>query len=124
VDLHFLYVLSCHEARYKGNFAFSFYLAGPFSQNCNQKMSVKWHCTVGIVMGCRLDSKGSIPSRSKRCSPLHDIPTACGGPSSVPGSLSPRVKRPGREADHPPLRSRVVKLYFHSPICLQGIVLN
>jgi len=36
----------------------------------------------------------------------------------VPGALSPGVKRPGRETDHSPPSSTVVKecveLYFHS----------
>jgi hypothetical protein len=43
-------------------------------------------------------------------------------------TLSPGVKRPGREGDHSPPGSAEVKenvdLYFHSPICLHGVVLN
>jgi hypothetical protein len=46
----------------------------------------------------------------------------------VPRTLSPRVKRPGREADHSPPTSAEVKknmdLYIHSPIRLHGVVLN
>jgi hypothetical protein len=44
----------------------------------------------------------------------------------VPGALSPRIKRPGREADHSPPDSADVKknvdLYIHSPIRLHGVV--
>jgi hypothetical protein len=45
---------------------------------------------------------------------------------STQGALSPGVKRPGREAEHPPslvLRSRMVELYIHSAIFLHGLVL-
>jgi hypothetical protein len=46
----------------------------------------------------------------------------------VPGALSPRVKRPGREAEHsPPASAAEVKkmcIYIHSPIRLHGVVLN
>jgi len=44
----------------------------------------------------------------------------------VPGALSLRVKRLGREADHTPLSSAEVKgveLYIHSPILLHGMEL-
>jgi hypothetical protein len=46
----------------------------------------------------------------------------------VPGALSLRVKRPGREADHsPPSRAKVkecVELYLHSRIRLHCVVLS
>jgi hypothetical protein len=46
----------------------------------------------------------------------------------VPGALSLGLKRPGHEADHSPPSSAKVKecmqLYFHSPICLHGMVLK
>jgi hypothetical protein len=47
----------------------------------------------------------------------------------VPWALSPRVKRPGCEADHsPPLSAEVKKIwiytYINSPIRLYGVVLN
>jgi hypothetical protein len=46
----------------------------------------------------------------------------------VPGALSLRVKRPGREADHSPPSSAEVKewveLYLHSPIRFHGVVLS
>jgi hypothetical protein len=44
------------------------------------------------------------------------------------GALSLGVKRPGREADHSPPSSVEVKecvnIYLHSPLRLQGVVLN
>jgi hypothetical protein len=44
----------------------------------------------------------------------------------IPGVLSPGIKQLGREVDHSPpvLRSRMVELYLHSPICLLGLVFN
>jgi hypothetical protein len=45
----------------------------------------------------------------------------------TPGRLSPWLKRSGSEADHSPPHSAVVKnveLYLHSPLHLQGVVLN
>jgi hypothetical protein len=44
----------------------------------------------------------------------------------VLGALSPGIKRQRRQADHPYLvpRSRIVKLYLHSAICVHGTVLN
>jgi hypothetical protein len=46
----------------------------------------------------------------------------------VPGALSLRVKRSGREADHSPSSSAEVKecvdLYLHSPIRLHGVMLS
>jgi hypothetical protein len=48
---------------------------------------------------------------------------------SLPGALSPGVKRRVREDDHPTvrstvLRSRMVGLYLHCPICLHGRALD
>jgi hypothetical protein len=46
----------------------------------------------------------------------------------IQGSLSPGVMRQGSEADHSPPASAEIKknldLYIHSPIGLQGVVLN
>jgi hypothetical protein len=46
----------------------------------------------------------------------------------VPAANSMGVKWPGREADHSPQSSAKVKnewsYYFHTSICLQGVVLN
>jgi hypothetical protein len=46
----------------------------------------------------------------------------------VQRALSLRVKQPGHEADHSPPYSAEVKecveIYFHSPIRLNGVVLN
>jgi hypothetical protein len=61
---------------------------------------------------------------------LHSIQTGSGvHQASYPigtGTLSPGVKRPGRESDHPHLvpRSRMMALYLHSPLRLHGVVLN
>jgi hypothetical protein len=48
--------------------------------------------------------------------------------SWVPGALTLGVKWLGREADHSPPSSAEVKecvgLYLHSPVCLDGMVLN
>jgi hypothetical protein len=56
------------------------------------------------------DSPGSIPGRVKNF--LHVVQTGSGPTQPikwVPGVLSPRVKRPGREADHSPPPSAEVK---------------
>jgi hypothetical protein len=46
----------------------------------------------------------------------------------VPGTLSPGINLPGREADQSPPTSAEVKknvdLYMHSPIRLHGVVFN
>jgi hypothetical protein len=55
------------------------------------------------------------------------------GPSSllskwVPGTVSPGVKRPGREVNHSPASSAEVKecvaLYLHPSVRLHGVVLS
>jgi hypothetical protein len=56
------------------------------------------YISVGIAMGYRLDGRGSIPGRGK-------ISFSSGRPTHpsiqwVPGAISLRVYRPGREADH------------------------
>jgi hypothetical protein len=46
---------------------------------------------------------------------------------TAPYPMSDGVHFPGREADHLPPSSaeiKIVGLYFHSPICIDGIVLN
>jgi hypothetical protein len=42
----------------------------------------------------------------------------------VPGALSPAVKRPGREVNHLKLVPKLRILYNHSPVRLDGVVLN
>jgi hypothetical protein len=42
----------------------------------------------------------------------------------LPDALSPKEKRPGREADHSPPRSGMVELYLHSTMPIHGLVLN
>jgi hypothetical protein len=46
----------------------------------------------------------------------------------VPGALSPVVRRPGHETNHPPPsiipRPSVMKLYLHSPIRLHAVMFN
>jgi len=50
------------------------------------------------------------------------------GPSQVAGDLSPEVKRPGHEADHPPASTAVFKNTWSAAsaptILLHGIVVN
>jgi hypothetical protein len=66
-----------------------------------------------------------------RISLLHIVQTGCRfRPTSYrmgTGALSPRVKRPGHEADHLPRASAGkdnVDLYIHAPIRLHGLVLS
>jgi hypothetical protein len=42
----------------------------------------------------------------------------------VGGALSLGVKRSDSQADHSPMRSRMVELYLHSPTCLHVVVFN
>jgi hypothetical protein len=71
-------------------------------------------------MGYGLDGLGSIPGRGKIV--FSTAPRAALGPVQPPtqwvsGTLSPRVKRPRREADYSPPSvpwSRMVELYLHS----------
>jgi hypothetical protein len=60
--------------------------------------------------------------------PLYLLATNIFRPSPpLPGALSPRVKRPGPEADHSPPTSAEVKnacVYSSNPVRLHGVVLN
>jgi hypothetical protein len=60
-----------------------------------------------------------IPSVSFKPAPVFTQPPT----QWVPGTLFPRVKRPGREADHSPPSSAEVKK-IHSSIRLHGVALN
>jgi hypothetical protein len=84
---------------------------------------------VGIVMGYGLGGRGSIPGRDNRffSTPQHPAPA----PSLLSNGyrrLYPwGVKRPGVELTthlHLVPSSRIVELYLHSPIRLDGTVLN
>jgi hypothetical protein len=88
---------------------------------------------VGIATGYGLDGRGvgvRVPVGSRFFS-TSSRPVL--GPTQPPiqwvsGALSPGVKRPGREDDHAlPISAKVEKnvdLYIHSPIRLDGVVLN
>jgi hypothetical protein len=72
--------------------------------------------SVGIALGYRLDERGSrvrFPGGAGNFSVHHRVQNGSGAhPASyvmVPGALSLRVKRPGREADHSPPPSAEVK---------------
>jgi hypothetical protein len=90
--------------------------------------------SVGRALGCGLD--GVLGFDSRRGLEIFPFTTASRtslGPTQpliqwVPGALSLRVKRPGREADHSTPSSTEVKewveLYFHSPIRLHAVVLS
>jgi hypothetical protein len=70
--------------------------------------------SVGTAMGYELDSQDSIPGRGKRFFTNLQRPDWLYGPSTFllsvcPGPLSPRLKRPGLEADHSPLSRVEVK---------------
>jgi hypothetical protein len=73
-----------------------------------------------IAIGYRLDSQGFIPGRAKRFSLLHIIQTV----ALVP--IQSKVDRVVKLAPYIHLvpRSGMMELYFHSPISLDGIVLN
>jgi hypothetical protein len=78
--------------------------------------------------GYGLDGPRSIPGRGRFFSSPQR--PGCLGPTQphiqwVPGALSPRAKRPGREADHSPYSADVKNDgAIHSSVCLHGIVLN
>jgi hypothetical protein len=61
--------------------------------------------SVGTARGCGVDSRSSIHGRVKRFSLLHSVQTGSEPPTPPIGGSFPGVKRPGREADHPPLSS-------------------
>jgi hypothetical protein len=74
---------------------------------------------VRVPVGLRIFSTSSRPALRSTQPPVQ----------WVLRTLSSRVKRLGREADHSPPTSAGVKkknmdLYIHSPMCLHGIVLN
>jgi hypothetical protein len=82
-----------------------------------------------MATGYGLDSRGSIPIWDKRFFSLHSLKTRSEAhPDSsiqwVPRALSAEAKRPGCEADHSHLvpRSRMVKLYHHSPIRIHSVL--
>jgi hypothetical protein len=92
-----------------------------------------FHKAVGIAPAYELDDQGSrvrFLAGAGNFSLYHRVQNGCGAhPASypmVPGALSLRVKRPGREADHsPPSSAEVeecVELYLHSPIRIHGVV--
>jgi hypothetical protein len=85
---------------------------------------------VGIVTG-RPRGRSSSPGRVKNFLFSTSSRQALGSTQPpiqrVPGALSPKVKRLGSEADHSSPTSAEAKkmwIYTHSPIRLQGIVLN
>jgi hypothetical protein len=87
----------------------------------------------GIAKGWMTDGLEFESRWGQELSLLHVVQNGSGvRPASYPmgigGALSPRIKRPGREADHSPPTSDEVKKnvdqYIHSPIRLQGAVLN
>jgi hypothetical protein len=91
--------------------------------------------SVGIALCYGLDDRGSrvrFPTGAGIFLFTSASRTAL-GPTQLPiqwviWALSLRVKRPGRETDHSPLSStevkEYVKLYFHSPIRIYGMVLS
>jgi hypothetical protein len=80
--------------------------------------------SVGIASGYGLDSQGLIQGRGKRFFTFSQCPYWLCGPSSL---LSLWINWQGCEADpslSSSVESRMVELYFHSPIHLHGMVLN
>jgi hypothetical protein len=86
---------------------------------------------VSITTGCGSDGQGvevRVQVRGRVC-PLHVVQTKP-PVQRVPGTLSPGVKRLGREADQSPLPSTEVKItwnyttYIHSTISFHGVVLS
>jgi hypothetical protein len=86
--------------------------------------NIVFSSSVGIALGYELDDRCSrvrFPVGAGNFSLHHRVENGSGAhPEWVPGALSLRVKRPGREADHSPPSSAEVKecveLYFHTPI--------
>jgi hypothetical protein len=80
----------------------------------------------------RPGGRNSSPGRVKDYSLLNVVQTGSEAqPASYPmdtGTLSPGVRRPGRETDHSPPTSAKVKknvdLYIHSPIRFYDLVFN
>jgi hypothetical protein len=91
--------------------------------------------SVGIALGYGLDDRGSrvrFPERAGNFSPHHRVQNGSGAhPASyLVGSRDsfPRVKRPGREADHShPSSAEVKNAWSYTPtppIRLHGVVLS
>jgi hypothetical protein len=82
-----------------------------------------------IATGYMLDDQDSISGRVKIFFPLHSIQNGSGAcPASYPistggGVISRGVRRLGREADRPP-PPRMLELYLHPPLFLDGILIN
>jgi hypothetical protein len=82
--------------------------------------------TLGTAMSYGLDGGSSIPGRGNIL--LFSIaPRPALGPTKlstqwVPGALPPGIKLTTHL--YLVLRLRMVELYLHSPICIQGVVLN
>jgi hypothetical protein len=81
---------------------------------------------IGVVTGCGLDDRGDgvhVPVGSRIFSTSFRPALESTQPSTrwIPGAVSPRVKRPGREAEHsPPTSAESKKIHF--PMKLHGVV--
>jgi hypothetical protein len=81
-------------------------------------------------MGYGLDGRGSITGRSNRYFSSFQRPDRLWVPPSllqISGALPQGTKRLGLESDHSLYlvpRSKMVELFLHYPIRLQGVVLN
>jgi hypothetical protein len=75
--------------------------------------------SVDISMGYGMDDQGSIPGKARDFSLLHSVQTDSGAhPASYKidtGGSVTGIKQPGLESDNSPPRSRMLKLYLHSP---------
>jgi hypothetical protein len=101
---HYAFLAWC-LVKYRGNFTL------PFARYKKSRDS-----SVGIALGYGLDDRGSrvrFPAGAGNFS-LHRVQNGSGAhPASyqrVPGALSLRVERPGREADHSPPCSAKVRM--------------
>jgi hypothetical protein len=80
--------------------------------------------SVGTVTGYRLDDWGSILSRGKRFLSIAQRPDLLWSPPSLlPNGQGRRCIQLTTHL-HLVLKSRLVELYLHSPICLHVVVLN
>jgi TM2 domain-containing membrane protein YozV len=72
---------------------------------------ISWDSLVSVAIGYGLEGWGWIPGRGKKYLSSLQRPDRLWGPTSqwVPGTHSPRVKRPVLEADHAPSSSAEVK---------------
>jgi hypothetical protein len=91
---------------------------------------MEFDISVDIAVSYGLDGWGSIPRRGKIFLFSTASRPALGPTQStiqqVPGVISLAARPSGWEADHlnPVLRSRMMELYLHFPICLHDIVFN